>query len=357
MSRRAVLVRAPAAALAPRLGAQRQPSRFPYGSRPAQPGTGPASQGQVTHARQVIVAGPGGTPVGVYVYTPGATPGPGTRPVDTLSQSSDDPYGNVTLPGDTSYAITASPIVALQNNGAGLFWYYWTGSAWSGMFSTAIGDAGTAAETLGIENAAGNAGWQIGNSECLLLGSVGPLTAAGRLPAISGSGLAGYYPIIATDNTTNGPGNVTTAADVTLAWPVPSGDFASKTTYIIDTDLLLTAGTTAENISFGISVNGTNTTLVTIGSSAFTAGDSYVGPARLKLIAQASGADAYLVSLSGRLTLTTSSLTGVDLNSASTAVAWSAGANTLALFAQFAGAGGSAQLCNGRGSQFTACGV
>lgn len=60
----------------------------------------PGSQTPVVRARQVIIFGPSGPVVGLFVYAVGTTPGPGNPPVDSITRSGSDPFGNSGLPND-----------------------------------------------------------------------------------------------------------------------------------------------------------------------------------------------------------------------------------------------------------------
>jgi hypothetical protein len=78
----------------------------------------------VQFARQVIVFGPAGTVVGIFVYAAGTTPGPGNLPLVSITQSATDPYGNTVQPGVTSYAANSfaeltGAVLAFFNNNAG----------------------------------------------------------------------------------------------------------------------------------------------------------------------------------------------------------------------------------------------
>lgn len=63
----------------------------------------PGAQAGVVRARQVIVYGPTGAVVGVFVYAAGTTPGPGNGPVDSITRAADDPFGNAVQPDFTAY--------------------------------------------------------------------------------------------------------------------------------------------------------------------------------------------------------------------------------------------------------------
>jgi hypothetical protein len=97
------------------------PSRFPYPDRPQpSPGLGP-SAGQNIRARVVVVFGPAGSVSGVFVYSPGTTPGPGNPPIAAMSASATDPFGNDITPGDASSLGTIIAIGATPSGGTPSF--------------------------------------------------------------------------------------------------------------------------------------------------------------------------------------------------------------------------------------------
>lgn len=57
------------------------------------PGIQPGSTGVIA-ANQVIIFGPTGVPTGLFLYQPGTTPGLGNPPVEWISNSTTDPFGN-----------------------------------------------------------------------------------------------------------------------------------------------------------------------------------------------------------------------------------------------------------------------
>jgi hypothetical protein len=66
------------------------------------PGVQPGVSGQVVLAQYVIVFGNtagGGSGPGIYVYAAGSTPGPGNPPILSMSNATEDPYGNTIAPG------------------------------------------------------------------------------------------------------------------------------------------------------------------------------------------------------------------------------------------------------------------
>jgi hypothetical protein len=73
----------------------------------------------------VIVSGPTGALVGVFVYAAGAIPGPGTGPIDSLTNQTTDPFGNPTLAGVAAYTTLGVVQLGLGSFGgtpaAGLF--------------------------------------------------------------------------------------------------------------------------------------------------------------------------------------------------------------------------------------------
>jgi hypothetical protein len=87
--------------------------RIPGGNPPMRPdqlaaqgmsrsGTGPAPQNVVIVGRTVIVFGPVGSVVGVFVYQAGTTPGAGNPPILSMTANTSDPFGNPVESGITS---------------------------------------------------------------------------------------------------------------------------------------------------------------------------------------------------------------------------------------------------------------
>jgi len=98
------------------------PSRFPYADRPQPaPSVGP-SQGVVTRANRVIVFGPTGAIVGVFVYQPGTTPALGNGPIDWMTASTVDPFGNVLpTPGTGTQGASGSGLGWAALSGGSLY--------------------------------------------------------------------------------------------------------------------------------------------------------------------------------------------------------------------------------------------
>lgn len=75
-------------------------------------------------ANTVIVTGPAGVVVGIFVYQIGTTPGPGNPPVEWMSQFLADPYGNILptagiaseAPGGGEWATFSNGILAMGFN-------------------------------------------------------------------------------------------------------------------------------------------------------------------------------------------------------------------------------------------------
>lgn len=63
----------------------------------------PGSQNPIVRAKQVIVFGPSGQVVGIFVYAVGTSPGPGNPPVDSVTRSGADPFGNATQSDFVAY--------------------------------------------------------------------------------------------------------------------------------------------------------------------------------------------------------------------------------------------------------------
>lgn len=88
----------------------------PPGYQP--PGLPDVSAGSVNifRGRLVIVFGPAGTVSGVFVYTPGTTPGPGNPPIISLTESAADLFGNP-VNGGVVVGTATHPQVQLQSVG------------------------------------------------------------------------------------------------------------------------------------------------------------------------------------------------------------------------------------------------
>ena len=68
----------------------------------AAPGVQPGATSGVFVGRLVIIFGPAGEPIGLFVYAQGTVPGPGNPPVISVTLASSDPYGNPVDPGVTA---------------------------------------------------------------------------------------------------------------------------------------------------------------------------------------------------------------------------------------------------------------
>jgi hypothetical protein len=68
----------------------------------------PGSQTPVVRAREVIIFGPAGVVVGLFVYATGTTPAAGNPPVDSITRSATDPFGNAVEPDFTAYGPSGS---------------------------------------------------------------------------------------------------------------------------------------------------------------------------------------------------------------------------------------------------------
>lgn len=158
-----------------------------------------------------------------------------------------------------------------------------------------------------------------------------------------------------TDITSNSLGNSTTAANLTVAWPIPAYDASASTVYIIETPF--TGTWENEVLNVGISLNGTFTNVTPIGAAVVTSGDGVVGTIRCKVTCTAPGSSGTVnldveVSISdstdNRLPTTTASGNGHVTGVAFSTVA----ANTLAVAAKW-GATATGQSVTGITSTIT----
>jgi len=79
------------------------PPRPDQGFAPSGAPMAPGSQNPVVRAKQVIVFGPSGQVVGIFVYAVGTTPAAGNAPVDSITRSGSDPFGNPTQDDFVAY--------------------------------------------------------------------------------------------------------------------------------------------------------------------------------------------------------------------------------------------------------------
>lgn len=135
----------------PGLGGQQSP---PQNASPAQQpvvGVQPGVSKAVILANTVIVFGPTGAVVGVFVYAAGTTPALGNEPIASLTNQTSDPYGNPVLPGVAAYTTVGGDQIAIQlglgsfagTPAAGMFTHDQTSPATSDPFVGSLGN-GTA---------------------------------------------------------------------------------------------------------------------------------------------------------------------------------------------------------------------
>ena len=174
--------------------------------------------------------------------------------------------------------------------------------------------------------------------------------AQGILNIGAASGLSGAVPLTQTDLSTHTAPNDGSVHDVTKTWTIPASDAAAGTIYTLKGHLLVNTGqTTIETLTLGIDLNGTTTALATLGT-AFNGGalnTSYDAAFELIITADAEGADTPQVALNA--TLADLSANRLATNSANMhghangLTFTKSSSNTAALYAQWGGAGGSAQ--------------
>lgn len=90
------------------------PPRPDQGFAPPGSPMAPGSQSAVVRAREVIVSGPSGAVVGVFVYAAGTTPGAGNEPIASMTNQASDPFGNPTENGVVGYVNIGGILYALQ---------------------------------------------------------------------------------------------------------------------------------------------------------------------------------------------------------------------------------------------------
>lgn len=305
-------------------------------------GTQPGVNQAVVIANKVIVFGASG---GVFVYDP--TPGLGNL-IASATDASTDPYGNATLPGVTGYSKSGGVFYAASMGpslgGASAF-TIWTSSSAAGPYTNQGGIAADSSGNMTV-GAAGN----------LTLNTVAGVLRATR----DASSFAGYVPLVQVDGTTSSVGNTATAGDITAAWTVPASDGVAGTSYVIRALATLTIGqTTAETLTIGADIDaGTLIPLATLGAAfnGSTLSATYDIPLTLTLDVDAVSANTPQIWLDGPLGNTSAnrlSVNSANMSGNSNTATWTkTSAHTLAIYAQWGGAGGSVQVIKTIKSKF-----
>lgn len=174
--------------------------------------------------------------------------------------------------------------------------------------------------------------------------------ALGNLTVQNNKGLIGNMPAVQVDTTTGAAGNDALLHNLTTSWPVPAGDGAKGTIYTIKGFILLNTGqTTIQLFTIGVTIDGVNTALATLGAS-FNGGALNTGydcPLELTLVVDDVALNTPLITLDGPLG--DISANRLATNSANMAghtgtASWAkASAHTWSVTGQWGGAGGTAQ--------------
>jgi hypothetical protein len=95
-----------------------RPVNAPEGGQ-VYPGVQPGTSA-LQFANTVLVFGPAGSAVGIFIYPAGTSPGPGNPPIISITEASADPFGNLVDPGVTIGLPTATQIILSTSGGAGI---------------------------------------------------------------------------------------------------------------------------------------------------------------------------------------------------------------------------------------------
>jgi hypothetical protein len=185
------------------------------------------------------------------------------------------------------------------------------------------------------------------------------VNAQGTLNITDAGSLSGAVPLVQADISTGTAGNNNTATLLTKAWPVGANEGTTGTTYRVKCLAVATTGqTTIETLTLGADVSGTKTALATLGT-AFNGGalsTTYAIPVELVLTVDAVSAgtpEIYLNAPLGDTSANRLSTNSANLQGFSHTAAWdSTISRTLAVYAQWGGAGGSVQSCQVITSRF-----
>lgn len=174
--------------------------------------------------------------------------------------------------------------------------------------------------------------------------------ANGVPSAVLTSGLAGGVPLVQVDVGPHNAGNTAVAADITRTWVVNANDGVQGTVYKIQTYAQVQTGQTSiQPLTLGVDLNGVKTPLATLGV-AFNGGalsTSYDIPIELVMEVNSNGSDAPRITLNAPLSDISANRLATNtanMGGHSDVLSWNPGLNnTLAVYAQWGGAGGSVQ--------------
>jgi hypothetical protein len=191
----------------------------------------PGSNAGVFRGRLVIVFGPAGSVVGVFVYAAGTTPGPGNQPIASLTNQTTDPFGNPTVPGSTEYVTVGGQLIAVSatatGSGAGFFF--------SNLTTALLGNPGMIANIL---NPAVNGSQLFLTSGQAQAGATAALLEV--LDSVAAGGIVnGIINLVAGQNSLQGNANnfmpVNSAGFGGAQWPFNGGQSDSTHTTVIST--------------------------------------------------------------------------------------------------------------------------
>jgi len=150
----------------PGLGGQQAPPQNASPAGQLVPGVQPGVSNFIVLAHTVIVFGPTGAMVGVFVYAAGTTPGAGNQPIASITNQTTDPYGNTVETGVAAYTTVGGDLIAVQiglgsffgSPAAGLFTHDLTAPAATDPFVGALGKGDiviSTGQSTGLATAAG----------------------------------------------------------------------------------------------------------------------------------------------------------------------------------------------------------
>lgn len=161
-------------------------------------------------------------------------------------------------------------------------------------------------------------------------------------------------PAAYTDTTTPASGNVTSPALITAAWATPSAAPVAGTVYTLDAELGGQWG--AELCTFYADINGSFTSLATVGAALGSSGDNLGGWARLTVrVVSATACRLHIAGMLVDLSLNSGHMlsgSGAPLSCAPVTGVTFAGGDTIGLAVAF-GASASGQTISTGGSTFT----
>lgn len=295
----------------------------------------------------------GGVVVGGTALYYSGTPAFGNLIASIAGTGGTDTFGNAYLAGVVGYTHVGGNYSAVQSGGSGTV-------ALTGYY-TASSAAGPWTLQGFIETVAGEI--QVVSNSAIVLSPGG---TSGTVGIFTSASLGGGIPVSQINRSAISVGNSAAATDITNVWTIPAHDADNGAKYVLETFVTATTGaTTAESLTLGVDIDGgfAFVPLATLGAAFNGAALSttYGIPVRLIIVpgagASASDAQITLEASVGDTSANRLATNSANMSGFSNTTAYSTGfTHSVALYAQWGGAGGAGQSAGTNWSEFTRSG-